>query len=99
MMDGRIKTLHPVVHAGILARRDKREHLEALQEHGLGQIDLVCCNLYPFLATIRRPEATFDEAVEHFDTGGPGGIRATVTTTDPGPALTGPTGLPGRSGG
>ena len=82
MMDGRIKTLHPGVHAGILARRDKRQHLEALQEHGLRQIDLVCCNLYPFLATIRRPEVTFDEAVEQIDIGGPAMIRAAAKNHD-----------------
>ena len=82
MMDGRIKTLHPGVHAGILARRDKREHLEALQEHGLRQIDLVCCNLYPFVATIRRPEVTFEEAVEQIDIGGPAMIRAAAKNHD-----------------
>src|SRR3979411_1916243 len=49
LMDGRIKTLHPGVHAGILARRDRAEHMESLQEHGLREIDLVCCNLYPFV--------------------------------------------------
>jgi phosphoribosylaminoimidazolecarboxamide formyltransferase/IMP cyclohydrolase len=76
MMDGRIKTLHPGVHAGILARRDRREHLEALSEHGLRQIDLVCCNLYPFVATIRRPDVTFEQAIEQIDVGGPAMIRA-----------------------
>ena len=76
MMDGRIKTLHPGVHAGILARRDRREHLEALTEHGLRQIDLVCCNLYPFVATIRRPDVTFEQAIEQIDIGGPAMIRA-----------------------
>src|SRR5690348_9243699 len=76
MMDGRIKTLHPGVHAGILARRDRQEHLDALTEHGLRQIDLVCCNLYPFVATIRRPDVTFEQAIEQIDVGGPAMIRA-----------------------
>jgi len=76
MMDGRIKTLHPGVHAGILARRDRPEHLEALTEHGLRQIDLVCCNLYPFVATIRQPDVTFEQAIEQIDIGGPAMIRA-----------------------
>jgi phosphoribosylaminoimidazolecarboxamide formyltransferase / IMP cyclohydrolase len=76
MMDGRIKTLHPGVHAGILARRDKPEHMESLELHGLLEIDLVCCNLYPFVETVNRPEVTFEEAVEQIDIGGPAMIRA-----------------------
>ena len=76
MMDGRVKTLHPGVHAGILARRDKREHLEALVEHGLRQIDLVCCNLYPFIDTVLQPDVTFEQAIEQIDIGGPAMIRA-----------------------
>ena len=76
MMDGRIKTLHPGVHAGILARRDKREHINALTQHGLREIDLVCCNLYPFVDTVLRPDVTFDEAIEQIDIGGPAMIRA-----------------------
>ena len=76
LMDGRVKTLHPGVHAGILARRDRPEHIEALVEHGLRQIDLVCCNLYPFVATVLRPDVTFEEAIEQIDIGGPAMIRA-----------------------
>ena len=76
MMDGRVKTLHPGVHAGILARRDKPEHTEALAEHGLRAIDLVCCNLYPFVATVLKPDVRFEEAVEQVDVGGPAMIRA-----------------------
>ena len=76
MMDGRVKTLHPGVHAGILARRDKPEHVEALVEHDLRQIDLVCCNLYPFVDTVLKPDVTFEEAVEQIDVGGPAMIRA-----------------------
>jgi phosphoribosylaminoimidazolecarboxamide formyltransferase/IMP cyclohydrolase len=76
MMDGRIKTLHPGVHAGILARRDRPEHMESLQRHGLQEIDLVCCNLYPFVETVTRPEVAFEEAIEQIDIGGPAMIRA-----------------------
>jgi phosphoribosylaminoimidazolecarboxamide formyltransferase/IMP cyclohydrolase len=76
MMDGRVKTLHPGVHAGILARRDKPEHMEALAAHGLREIDLVCCNLYPFVETVSQPQVTFEEAVEQIDIGGPAMIRA-----------------------
>src|SRR5438034_7108973 len=76
MMDGRVKTLHPGVHAGILARRDRPEHLAALAEHGPRQIDLVCCNLYPFVDTVLKPDVTFDEAIEQIDIGGPAMIRA-----------------------
>ena len=76
MLDGRIKTLHPGVHAGLLARRDKPEHMEALREQGLKEIDLVCCNLYPFVETVIRPSVAFEEAVEQIDIGGPTMIRA-----------------------
>ncbi len=76
MMDGRIKTLHPGVHAGLLARRDRPEHLAALEEHGLKTIDLVCCNLYPFVETVTRLGVSFEEAVEQIDIGGPTMIRA-----------------------
>ena len=76
MMDGRVKTLHPGVHAGILARRDKPDHMDALAERGLREIDLVCVNLYPFVDTVLRPEVAFEEAVEQIDIGGPAMIRA-----------------------
>jgi phosphoribosylaminoimidazolecarboxamide formyltransferase/IMP cyclohydrolase len=82
MMDGRIKTLHPGVHAGLLARRDKPEHLEALRDHGLKEIDLLCCNLYPFVETVTRPGVTPDEAVEQIDIGGPAMIRAAAKNSD-----------------
>ena len=76
MMDGRVKTLHPGVHAGILARRDRAEHMQALAERGLREIDLVCVNLYPFVDTVLRPDVTFEEALEQIDIGGPAMIRA-----------------------
>ena len=82
MMDGRIKTLHPGVHAGILARRDRPDHLEALAQHDLRQIDLVCCNLYPFVDTVLKPDVSFDDAIEQIDIGGPAMIRAAAKNHD-----------------
>jgi phosphoribosylaminoimidazolecarboxamide formyltransferase/IMP cyclohydrolase len=82
MMDGRIKTLHPGVHAGLLARRDKPEHMEALRSHDLKEIDLLCCNLYPFVETVTRPGVTFEEAVEQIDIGGPAMIRAAAKNSE-----------------
>ena len=76
MLDGRVKTLHPKIHAGILARRDCPEHMKALQEHGIDPIDLVVVNLYPFEQTIARPDCTFAQAIENIDIGGPTMIRA-----------------------
>src|SRR6266852_5198658 len=71
MMDGRVKTLHPGVRAGILARRDKPAHMEALAGLGLKRIDLVCCNLYPFVETVSKQSVSFEDAVEQIDIGGP----------------------------
>jgi phosphoribosylaminoimidazolecarboxamide formyltransferase/IMP cyclohydrolase len=76
ILDGRVKTLHPAVHAGILARRDSPAHMQALEEHAIGPIDLVVVNLYPFAATIARPGVTLDEALEQIDIGGPAMLRA-----------------------
>jgi phosphoribosylaminoimidazolecarboxamide formyltransferase/IMP cyclohydrolase len=76
ILDGRVKTLHPAVHAGLLARRDLPAHLEELARHGLQPIDLVCINLYPFGDAAARPEARFEEVVEQIDVGGPAMIRA-----------------------
>ncbi|MCU0636854.1 MAG: bifunctional phosphoribosylaminoimidazolecarboxamide formyltransferase/IMP cyclohydrolase [Gemmatimonadaceae bacterium] len=76
MLDGRVKTLHPRVHAGILARRDLPAHEAAMQREGIDFIDLVVVNLYPFQQTIARADCTFDEAVENIDIGGPTMVRA-----------------------
>lgn len=76
ILDGRVKTLHPAVHAGILARRDRPEHMEALSVLGLETIDIVICNLYPFIETVTRPDVSLDEALENIDIGGPTLIRA-----------------------
>src|SRR5205085_7829305 len=76
MMDGRVKTLHPKIHGGILARRDVPAHLEALDRHGIPPIDLVVVALYPFETTIAKPGVTRADAVEQIDVGGPTMIRA-----------------------
>jgi phosphoribosylaminoimidazolecarboxamide formyltransferase/IMP cyclohydrolase len=76
MLDGRVKTLHPRIHGGILARRDRAEHMAALERHGIGPIDLVVVSLYPFEATVTRPGVTREEAIEQIDVGGPAMIRA-----------------------
>jgi phosphoribosylaminoimidazolecarboxamide formyltransferase / IMP cyclohydrolase len=76
MMDGRLKTLHPMIHGGLLARRDDPGHVAAMQQHGIRPIDLVCINLYPFEQTISRGGVTFEEAIENIDIGGPGMIRS-----------------------
>ncbi len=76
IMDGRVKTLHPAVYSGILARRDKAEHMSALAELGLPTIDVVVVNLYPFVETIRKPNTDLETAIENIDIGGPAMIRA-----------------------
>ena len=76
MMDGRVKTLHPRVHGGLLAIRDNDEHVAALEQHGIQPIDLVVVNLYPFAETIRRQGVTREEAIEQIDIGGPAMIRS-----------------------
>jgi phosphoribosylaminoimidazolecarboxamide formyltransferase / IMP cyclohydrolase len=76
MMDGRVKTLHPRLYAGLLALRDSDEHLRAAAEHGIEPVDLVCVNLYPFEQTVARGDATTAEIVENIDIGGPTMIRA-----------------------
>ena len=76
MLDGRVKTLHPKVHAGILARRDSSEHAATLAAHGIPPIDLVVVNLYPFRETVAKPGCTLDDAIENIDIGGPTLVRA-----------------------
>src|SRR5215211_9489723 len=76
MMDGRVKTLHPRVHGGLLAIRDNPKHVASMQEHGIELIDLVVVNLYPFAETIRRAGVTRAEAIEQIDIGGPAMIRS-----------------------
>ncbi len=76
MLDGRVKTLHPKVHAGILARRDLPAHRAALADHAIPLIDLVVVNLYPFRETVARPDCSFDDAIENIDIGGPAMVRS-----------------------
>lgn len=76
ILDGRVKTLHPAIHGGILARRDLAAHREALEAHAITPIDLVVVNLYPFEQTIAKPGVSFAEAVENIDVGGPAMVRA-----------------------
>jgi len=76
MLDGRVKTLHPKVHGGLLALRDNEEHVKTVKENGIELIDLVCVNLYPFKETIDKPNVSFDEAIENIDIGGPSMLRS-----------------------
>ncbi len=76
MMEGRVKTLHPKIHGGLLARRDIPEHLAQAAAHGIEMIDLVCVNLYPFRQTVARPDVTLEDAVENIDIGGPTMLRS-----------------------
>jgi phosphoribosylaminoimidazolecarboxamide formyltransferase/IMP cyclohydrolase len=76
ILDGRVKTLHPMVHGGILARRDRPEHMEELVRGEIPPIDLVCVNLYPFVETVAKPDVTLEEALENIDIGGPTMVRA-----------------------
>ena len=78
MLDGRVKTLHPAVHGGILAKRDNDDHVAAIESHNIGTIDIVAVNLYPFRETVASG-AGFDQCVENVDIGGPAMIRAAVS--------------------
>ena len=76
MLDGRVKTLHPKVHGGLLARRELPEHMAALKEHGIDTIDLLVVNLYPFEATVAKAGCTLADAIENIDIGGPAMVRS-----------------------
>ena len=76
MMDGRVKTLHPRIHGGILARRESPEHMADAEQNGIGMIDLVAVNLYPFEETVARTDVALEEAVEQIDIGGPAMVRS-----------------------
>jgi phosphoribosylaminoimidazolecarboxamide formyltransferase/IMP cyclohydrolase len=91
MMDGRVKTLHPKIHGGLLGRRDNREHMAAMQAHDITPIDLVAVNLYPFRETVAQPQTTFEQAIEQIDIGGPSMLRSAaknhagvIVVVDPG---------------
>lgn len=76
MLDGRVKTLHPKVHGGLLARRDFPEHMQALKDHGIDTIDFLIVNLYPFEATVAKANCTLEDAIENIDIGGPAMVRS-----------------------
>ncbi|NBX15047.1 MAG: bifunctional phosphoribosylaminoimidazolecarboxamide formyltransferase/inosine monophosphate cyclohydrolase, partial [Betaproteobacteria bacterium] len=76
MLDGRVKTLHPKVHGGLLARRDLPEHMAALKAHDIQTIDVLVVNLYPFEATVAKPGCTLEDAIENIDIGGPAMVRS-----------------------
>lgn len=76
MLDGRVKTLHPKIHGGILARRDNAKHMNQLAAQAIGTIDLVCVNLYPFAATVAKQDCTLEDAIENIDIGGPAMVRS-----------------------
>src|SRR5512139_1773211 len=76
MLDGRVKTLHPTIHGGLLARRDLPEHMAALLKHDIETIDILCVNLYPFEATVAKPGCTLEDAIENIDIGGPAMVRS-----------------------
>ena len=76
ILDGRLKTLHPKVHGGLLGRRSDPKHVSEMKANGIGPIDMVVVNLYPFEATVAKPGCTFEEAIENIDIGGPTMIRS-----------------------
>ena len=76
MLDGRVKTLHPKIHGGLLGIRDNPDHAKKMREHGIIPIDMVVVNLYPFEATVAKPSCTLAEAIENIDIGGPSMLRA-----------------------
>ena len=82
MLDGRVKTLHPHIHGGLLARRDVPDHMAALARHGIGAIDLLVVNLYPFAQATARADCTLDDAIENIDIGGPAMLRAAAKNWD-----------------
>ena len=93
MMDGRVKTLHPAVHGGILARRDVPQDMAQLQQHGFGPVDMVVGNLYPFVATIAQSGVALSEALENIDIGGPTMLRAAAKNHTSVWVVTDPSGL------
>ena len=76
MLDGRVKTLHPKIHGGILGQRENPDHVETMAKHGIEAIDMVVVNLYPFEATVAKPDCALEEAIENIDIGGPTMIRS-----------------------
>lgn len=82
ILDGRVKTLHPKIHGGLLGRRSLPTHVEQMTQHGIGSIDVVVVNLYPFEATIAKPDCRFEDAIENIDIGGPSMLRSAAKNHD-----------------
>ena len=82
ILDGRVKTLHPKIHGGLLGRRSVPAHVSQMQQHGIGPIDVVVVNLYPFEATISKPDCPFEDAIENIDIGGPSMLRSAAKNHD-----------------
>ena len=82
IMDGRVKTLHPKIHGGLLAVRDNADHVKQAQDNGIGFIDMVVVNLYPFEATVAKPDVTFEDAIENIDIGGPSMLRSAAKNNE-----------------
>ena len=99
MLDGRVKTLHPKIHGGLLGIRDNPEHVKKMKEHGIIPIDMVVVNLYPFEATVAKPSCTLEEAIENIDIGGPSMLRAAAKNYSLCHRDRGPGGLQTRFGG
>ena len=75
ILDGRVKTLNPMIHGGLLGKFDEPSHVAQMQEHGIEPIEIVCVNLYPFVETISKPDVSWDDAIENIDIGGPTLLR------------------------
>jgi phosphoribosylaminoimidazolecarboxamide formyltransferase / IMP cyclohydrolase len=82
MLDGRVKTLHPKVHGGLLGVRSNPDHVRTMQSHGIQNIDMVVINLYPFQKTIAKPDCTFEDAIENIDIGGPAMLRSAAKNNE-----------------
>jgi phosphoribosylaminoimidazolecarboxamide formyltransferase/IMP cyclohydrolase len=94
ILDGRVKTLHPMIHGGILGRRDLDSHRDQMREHGISPIDLVVVNLYPFEATIAKPDCSLEDAIENIDIGGPSMVRSAAKNADSVAIVTDPSDYP-----
>lgn len=94
MLDGRVKTLHPAIHGGLLAMREKPEHMEAIKKHGIEPIDMVVVNLYPFESTVSKPDVKIEDAIENIDIGGPSMIRSAAKNNSAVTVVTSPSQYP-----
>jgi phosphoribosylaminoimidazolecarboxamide formyltransferase/IMP cyclohydrolase len=90
MMNGRVKTLHPMIHGGLLGLRENPEHVEVMGKHGIKKIDMVVVNLYPFKETVAKPDVTLEDAIENIDIGGPSMLRSAAKNFESVTVLTEP---------